>query len=146
MPKNKKNAQNNLLEQLRKDYPDIIFEPGDRYIFHPPNTIFFVADSEDYLLLLHELGHALIGKTDYNQDIELLRIESEAWAKAAELCDTYHLDYDNDRAQDSLDSYRDLLHHNSLCQSCNLNGYQDDAGAYHCPLCGATWRGKYKAE
>lgn len=146
MPKSKKNAQNNLLARLRADYPNLEFLVGERFLFHPPATIYYEVNSDDYLSLLHELGHALIDKTDYNQDIELLQIESAAWAKAKELCAKYHLTFDESYAESRLDSYRDLLHYNSLCPNCGLNGYEDEHQAYHCPLCGASWQGKYQAK
>lgn len=146
MPKSKKNAQNSLLARLRADYPNLEFLAGERFLFHPPATIYYEVNSDDYLSLLHELGHALIDKTDYTQDIELLEIESAAWAKAKELCAKYHLTFDESYAESRLDSYRDLLHYNSLCPNCSLNGYEDEHQTYHCPLCGASWQGKYKAE
>ena len=146
MPKSKKNAQNNLLARLRADYPNLEFLAGERFLFHPPATIYYEVNSDDYLSLLHELGHALIDKTDYTQDIELLQIESAAWAKAKELCAKYHLTFDESYAESRLDSYRDLLHYNSLCPNCSLNGYEDEHQTYHCPLCGASWQSKYKAE
>ena len=146
MPKSKKNAQNSLLTRLRADYPNLEFLAGERFLFHPPATIYYEINSDDYLSLLHELGHALIDKTDYNQDVELLQIESAAWAKAKELCAKYHLTFDESYAESRLDSYRDLLHYNSLCPNCALNGYEDEHQTYHCPLCGASWQGKYQAK
>ena len=79
-------------------------------------------------------------------DIELIEIESRAWAKAKELCATYDVIWDEDYAENHLDSYRDWLHVTSLCHICNLAGYQDDAGLYHCPLCGASWPSRYRPE
>ena len=146
MPKSKKNAQNSLLARLRADYPNLEFLAGERFLFHPPATIYYEVNSDDYLSLLHELGHALIDKTDYNQDVELLQIESAAWDKAKELCAKYHLTFDESYAESRLDSYRDLLHYNSLCPNCALNGYEDEPQTYHCPLCGASWQGKYQAK
>ena len=146
MPKSKKNAQNSLLARLRADYPNLEFLAGERFLFHPPATIYYEVNSDDYLSLLHELGHYLIGQNDYNQDIELLQIESAAWAKAKELCAKYHLTFDESYAESRLDSYRDLLHYNSLCPNCSLNGYEDEHQTYHCPLCGASWQGKYQAK
>ena len=146
MPKSKKNAQNSLLARLRADYPNLEFLAGERFLFHPPATIYYEVNSDDYLSLLHELVHALIDKTDYNQDVELLQIESAAWDKAKELCAKYHLTFDESYAESRLDSYRDLLHYNSLCPNCALNGYEDEHQTYHCPLCGASWQGKYQAK
>ncbi len=139
---------NNLLTRLRTDFPDLVFEPGERFLFHPPRTIHYVKKSPDEysaLLLLHELGHALTGKYDYHQDIELIQIESEAWAKSRELCRKYHVKFDEDFAEANLDSYRDWLHANSLCPNCQINGYQDLDGRYHCPLCNKKWHSKYRA-
>ena len=135
-----------LIKRLASDYPELTIKAGERFQFTPPSTLFYAADAPDdadsQLLLLHELGHYLLGETDYHTDIELLEIEAQAWAKARELCDQYGLEYDADFAEDRLDSYRNYLHYSSLCKNCELAGYQDEAGNYHCPLCGATWRNK----
>ena len=136
-----------LIKKLSSGYPELTITEGSRFQFTPPNTLFYTLDSEyepdeAKLLLLHELGHYLIKESDYHTDIELLEIEARAWAKARELCAKYGVKYDEDFAEDRLDSYRNYLHYASLCKNCQLAGYQDDAGAYHCPLCGATWRNK----
>ena len=136
-----------LISRLTNDFPDLEIKAGDRFQFTPPATLIYAAkidysDGEAKLLLLHELGHYLIGETDYDSDIELLEIEAKAWAKAEDLCTKYGVKYDEDFAEDRLDSYRDYLHHSSLCKVCQLSGYQDGHGLYHCPLCGATWQQK----
>jgi len=127
-----------LVAKLRADYPALTITTGERFQFTPPTTIFYATNGSP-LELLHELGHYLIGKNNYTSDIELIRIESEAWAKAHTLCDTYGVRWDEDFAEDHLDTYRDWLHVVSLCRNCQLAGYQDTSGRYHCPLCGATW-------
>ncbi len=134
----------NLVKKLTSDYPELAITPGDRFQFTPPNHLFYAENhpyspAEAKLLLLHELGHYLINETDYSTDIELLEIEAKAWAKARDLCQKYKIKYDEDFAEDRLDSYRDYLHSASLCKNCNISGYQDNHGAYHCPLCSATW-------
>ena len=138
-------SMQSLIKKLAKDYPEITIEAGDRFQFTPPDYLFYATDTEysdleAQLLLLHELGHYLIGETDYSTDIELLEIEAKAWAKAKELCKKYAIIYDEDFAEDRLDSYRNYLHYASLCKNCQLAGYQDDNGNYHCPLCNANWK------
>lgn len=138
-------SMQSLIKKLAKDYPEITIEAGDRFQFTPPDYLFYATDTEysdleAQLLLLHELGHYLIGETDYSTDIELLEIEAKAWAKAKELCKKYAITYDEDFAEDRLDSYRNYLHYASLCKNCQLAGYQDDNGNYHCPLCNANWK------
>ena len=136
-----------LISKLTSDYPDLQIKAGERFQFTPPTTLFY-AEQTDYsepeaeLLLLHELGHYLLGENDYHSDIELIEIEAKAWAEAEKLCAKYNIEYDEDFAEDRLDSYRDYLHHASLCKVCQLSGYQDEHGLYHCPLCGATWQQK----
>ena len=127
-----------LIAKLRVDYPALVIKTGERTKFTPPNKLFY-ASTATSLELLHELGHYLIKRNDYSSDIELLRIESEAWSKAHELCAQYGVKWDEDFAQDHLDSYRDYLYTVSLCPDCNITGYQDDKGDYHCPLCNKRW-------
>ena len=135
----------NLINQIKASYPPLSIKSGKRFQFSPPNQLFYTdktdySDKEAQLLLLHELGHYLIGETDYSSDIELLEIEAKAWAKARELCEEFGISYDEDFAEDRLDSYRDYLHSSSLCKNCKLTGYQDKSGNYHCPLCGTSWK------
>ncbi len=129
---------NQLVAKLRADYPNLSIRLGDQTKFTPPDQIFYTAAASP-LELLHELGHFLIHQNSYTSDIELVRIEAAAWQQAAQLCPTYGITWDRDFAEDHLDTYRDWLHVVSLCQNCNLAGYQDDTGCYHCPLCGARW-------
>jgi hypothetical protein len=135
-----------LINKIQKSYQDLIFAPADRYQFTPPNTIFYSTDQSEPLLLLHEIGHYLTDHYDYSSDIELLRIESAAWRHAKKLCSEFNIKWDEDFAEDRLDSYRDWLHANSLCPGCQLSGYQDKAGLYHCPLCDHSWHSKYIPE
>ena len=136
---------NSLANKLRKDYPDLTITSGDCFRFSPPATVTYVTDGTA-LELLHELGHYLLEKNIYTSDIELIRIESEAWAKAKELCPKYKVKWDEDFAEDHLDTYRNWLHVVSLCKNCQLAGYQDESGLYHCPLCGTKWESSIPPE
>jgi hypothetical protein len=135
-----------LLKKLQSDHPELLFQKGERFTFHPPNTIFYCTKSErPDLQLLHELGHYLDSDQDYTSDIALLRIESNAWTTAKKLAKKYAIKWDEDFAQAKLDSYRDWLHNVSLCSVCQINGYQSGA-YYHCPLCGKSWQNTLRAE
>ena len=134
-------ADLHLLRQIQADYPTFCFKNGQKFKFSPPNTITLGPPQPNYALLsLHELAHAVLKHKDYIQDIQLLKIESEAWKEAKKLCLKYNINWDEDFAQDQLDSYRDWLHYRSLCPHCKVNGYQSSNGEnYHCPLCGLSW-------
>ena len=134
-----------LIAKIRNDYPALVIESGERAQFTPPNKLFYAPNTTP-LELLHELGHYLTKHHSYNSDIELVRIESEAWEQAHDLCAKYQVKWDDDVAQDHLDTYRDWLHATSLCKNCNLAGYQDAAGLYHCALCGAKWPSRLRPE
>lgn len=135
-----------LINKLQSRYPELSFCAAERYQFTPPQTILYNPAEPEQLLLLHEVGHYLTGHYDYSSDIELLRIESDAWHHAKNLCSDLNITWDEDFAEARLDSYRDWLHANSLCSNCQLSGYQDKTGLYHCPLCAKKWTSKYQPE
>ena len=129
-----------LINRVSTDYPNLNFEQSEVFTFRPPNTILYNSNQEGAeLTLLHELGHYLDEDKDYSSDIALLRIEAKAWRRAESLAEQYNISWDEDFAQAKLDSYRDWLHQASLCPICEINGYQDKAGHYHCPLCSKKW-------
>lgn len=133
-----------LIRRLRADFPGLVFEVGEIFMFRPPNKIFYNPDFEGLpydkiaLLTLHEAAHAVLEHKDYDEDIELLKIETAAWERAKSLCANYVVAWDEDFVQDRLDSYRDWLHLRSLCPVCGVSGYQVGA-SYRCPMCGGLW-------
>ena len=125
-----------LLQQLKKDFPNYRFVHGKKFAFRPPRTIILGAPEPFYgLLTLHELSHAILGHRTFSLDVERLKMESEAWEKARELALRYDIKIDDDFIQDKLDTYRDWLHLKSKCKKCGLTCYQTDDGTYHCPRC-----------
>ncbi len=128
---------NSLLNQLKTDFPSFIFKPGGKkYLFRPPKTIVLGGDEpQAELLLLHELSHALLGHRTFKTDIERLRMESDAWAKAKELAAKYSIPVDENFIEDQLDTYRDWLHAKSKCKKCGLTRFATPDGKYHCPFC-----------
>ncbi len=91
-------------------------------------------------LLLHEIGHALLGHSQYGRDIELLVIERQAWDKAELMSKEYGIMIDPDLIEDTLDTYRDWLHSRSLCPSCASTGLQVASRTYTCPSCHQKWQ------
>ena len=125
-----------LLEKLRADYPNFVFKDGKKFAFKYPRTITIGPEEPfDDLLALHELSHAILGHKSYNEDLERVKMESEAWEKAKKLATKYHVEIDEDLIQDELDTYRDWLHRKSRCPVCGLTRYQTADKLYHCPRC-----------
>ena len=93
------------------------------------------AEGQLAMQLLHEVGHALLKHRDWAIDAERVKMESMAWAKAAELCEKYGVEYEAEFAEEELDSYRNWLYQRSKCRRCGLTRYQTPDGKYHCPQC-----------
>jgi len=129
-------SANSLLNKLSHDHPNLIFRHGKKFAFRPPKTITIGPPCPGHALLtLHELAHALLKHKDYNLDIQRLKIESKTWATTKQLCQKYRIVWNEDFAEDHLDTYRDWLHQKSLCPTCHLTRYQNPSGTYHCPQC-----------
>ncbi len=125
-----------FLEKIEANFPEFRFKSGDKFAFKPPKTIIIGPEEPQMeLLLLHEVSHAILGHRDFSADIERLKMEMEAWEKARELCEQYGVEYDEEKAQDELDTYRDWLHKKSRCPKCGLTRFQTPDGEYHCPRC-----------
>ncbi len=125
-----------LVERARGDFAELRFVAGRKFAFRPPRTVVIGPEEpNDSLLFLHELGHVVSGHYAYRTDVARLRIEAEAWAAARKLAAEYEVEWDEDFAQEQLDSYRDWLHRKSRCPRCGLTRYQTPDGVYHCPKC-----------
>lgn len=124
-----------LLHKIKLSYPDLVLKKGRKFAFKPPRSIFIGPEEpQDDLLLLHEVGHAILGHSDFTIDVDRLKMESAAWKKARELASDFGVEIDEEMIQNQLDTYRDWLHQKSRCPECGLTRYQDKDG-YHCPQC-----------
>lgn len=132
--------------RMRGDFPQFKIREGKKFCFRPPRTIIFERldgggdETEEMykkmvLQLLHELGHGLLGHKDFRLDLERLKMERAAWEKARELCETYHILYDEEFVEDELDTYRDWVHMRATCPKCHSTRFQAAGGDYVCPFC-----------
>jgi Zn finger protein HypA/HybF involved in hydrogenase expression len=132
----------NLLAKLESDFPEFKFKKSDCFLWSPKQkTIFFEDISDNFqIYLIHEIAHAILGHSDYDRDIELVKMESEAWYKAIEIAKKYSINIDENWIQDTLDTYREWLHLRSTCPDCKANGIQKEQKHYQCIACGRNWR------
>ena len=125
-----------LIEKIRTDFPEFRTIYGKKFAWRPPKTIVIgPEEAQDELLLLHELGHAVLGHRDFTTDVGRVKMEVAAWSKARELAERYGVEWDEDVAQGELDTYREWLHRRSRCRKCGLTRYQTPDGVWHCPRC-----------
>ena len=135
-------ATSSLLKKLANDHPQFIFAPGSPARWSPDNhTVYYDADDPQLEWnTLHELAHALLNHTNYTRDIELLKIESQAWEYARDtLAPHYALTIDQTFIDEQIDTYRDWLHTKSTCPHCGSSGVETTRARYTCPHCGSTW-------
>lgn len=89
--------------------------------------------------MLHEVAHASMGHTNYSSDLELLKLEVEAWDEAKKLAADLGQMIDDDHIQDCLDTYRDWLHRRSTCPNCGIVCLQSTSILYRCHNCNTSW-------
>lgn len=135
---------NSLVTKLTADFPELRFASGDDFFWSPAtkNVHYGALDTHrDQLTLLHEVGHALLGHNSFARDIDLVKLERDAWEHVrTELAPRYELTADDDTIEDAIDTYREWLHARSTCPQCSQTGIQADQLAYHCLACGTDWR------
>lgn len=137
-------ANNSLLNQLKKDFPEVTFRAGDCFLWSPKERVVQYCETSDNLeqrqwSLLHEVSHYILGHQSYHSDFELLQLELAAWEQAKKLGKQYHILINQNHIEDCLDTYRDWLHKRSLCPTCGVTGVQSSEQSYNCPNCPAVW-------
>ena len=132
------------LIHIQADFPTIKFSEGNDFMWSPKKKVVFVGkepvDEEGLHYLLHEVGHALLDHQEYGLDIDLLRIETEAWDKAAEIAPRYKIKFNNTYAEEAVRTYKEWLHARSTCPECSRLGLQKTKNTYNCFNCGCSWR------
>lgn len=133
-----------MIEQLKASYPNIKFISGDIHSWSSETRTITYTLSEDSQIdnhsLLHEVAHSLLGHYRYKNDINLIKIEREAWALTKELLSKYAIEINNDHIEDCLDTYRDWIYKRAKCPKCSHVGYQSAKNAYACVFCTVSWK------
>lgn len=135
-----------LLNKIIEDFSDRFnFKEGQIFSWSSADSTIIYSTSKSAAengvwSLLHEIGHAELNHKQYNDDLELLIMEVEAWKQAKEIAKKYYLVIDDEHIQECLDSYRDWLHLRSSCVECRANSFQIDATTYECYNCSTKWK------
>lgn len=131
-----------LITRLSTDYPEVSFTPSDNFRWSATDrTVFIDMDAPHAdVFCLHELSHAILDHHEYSRDIDLVKLERDAWEYAATtLVKKYKITISEDLIQDNLDTYRDWLHARSTCPTCQATGIQSTANEYRCIACKSAW-------
>ena len=131
------------IRKLQRDYPEYHFETANGFWWSATKeTIFYdpTAQNSD-TFTLHELSHALLDHSGYTRDVELLKLERDAWEYArTTLANRYGTTINEEIIQENLDTYREWLHARSRCPKCETTGLQTKDSLYRCLACGHQWR------
>lgn len=130
-----------LIDKLREDFPGVRFEEAEVWRSGDRVVGFVAGDENGELLLLHELAHIVLRHESYTRDVELVRMEMEAWEEVkSTLAPRYGVEFKAELAESQLDTYREWLDKRSRCPKCNYTGWQVNSAKYQCPLCRDEWR------
>lgn len=132
-----------LINKLSKDFPEFKFKPGSEFWWSAKkNTVFYNPEAELCLeYCLHELSHAILGHRGYIYDIDLVKLERDAWSYAkSNLENRFNINLDEEIIQDNLDTYREWLHSRSKCPNCDSTGIETRLQRYKCIACDNKWR------
>jgi len=132
-----------LVNRLASDFPEFSFTQASGFWWSAQHrTIHFDAEhSNAQAFLFHELSHALLDHRHYVYDIDLIKLERDAWNYAQHtLAAQYNDTIGDDVVQDNLDTYREWLHARSTCPDCHTSGLQTKQQTYRCFGCGHEWR------
>ena len=133
-----------LLSKITGQLDKVSFQSSSDFHWDPVDkTIWYVEDVLDsrhgQLLLIHEVGHALLGHQEFNSDIDLLKKEVLAWVEARQIAQTCQIGFDEELVEQCLNTYRQWIDKRSTCPECQQTGYQS-SGTYHCFNCNHRWR------
>ena len=132
-----------LVSVLANDYPQFQFKEAQDFSYQSSSrTISYnpLTNSAE-TLLLHELAHALLNHIDYHFDIELLKMETDAWHYAKTvLAPKYKLKLDLGLVDETLETYRNWIFERSSCPKCGSVGHQKKDNTYTCLECGTVWK------
>jgi len=132
-----------LYNKIFTRYSQFAFVASDISRWSPHENTVYYSDKQslhELVILLHELGHALLDHQGYRQDIELLAMERDAWQKAVERAADFDIAFERDIIEDHLDTYREWLHARSRCPQCQQAGVQQIDLTYRCVLCEQGWQ------
>jgi hypothetical protein len=139
-------AQKNkdFVDRLKADYPQFLFKKGVQEHWSPQTRTITYNPSRQWQelanSLLHELAHAVLGHSTYGSDVELLKLEAQAWELATKIGRKYKVYIDDNHIQNCLDTYRDWLHRRSSCPICSTHVVQKDQKSYQCFNCQTVWQ------
>ncbi|KKR18641.1 MAG: hypothetical protein UU65_C0001G0031 [candidate division CPR2 bacterium GW2011_GWC1_41_48] len=131
-----------MYEDIFKDY---VCVPGKRFAYNSTTeTITYVpkelSHSKGAMALLHEIAHAKLGHKKYRYDLELLKMEQDAWDQAKKDAKNYKILINEEHIEECLHTYRKWVAKRATCPKCETFGLQQNNTLFKCINCEAEWK------
>jgi hypothetical protein len=132
---------------ISKRYPELKFKLSSNFYWDPrtitinyPNPIAYQhSDLSFNTKLLHELSHGILGHSSYSSDLNLIKIESAAWALSFQLPKELSIPASKKVYQKAIYSYLDWMLSRSSCPECKKGGLQYKQTTFFCLNCKNAW-------
>lgn len=130
------------LKEILHEYNCI---PGERFSFSSKNnTITYdpevIESPLGKLSLLHEIAHLKLGHFCYTYDLELFKMEIEAWEETKVLAEKYNIPVNLKYIENCLSSYDKWLTKRATCPRCNSFSLQKSETHFFCVYCESRWK------
>jgi len=119
--------------------------PGEVFSFNANTKIITYVPNElegdnGNVALLHEIAHMKLGHFSYNYDVELLKLEHEAWEETRRLAKEYGIVVNESHIEECLESYDEWLNKRATCPRCGEYALQRDHNTFGCFVCDCYWK------
>lgn len=130
--------------EFLKNFPDQNFIPGRFFMWSPlARSITYdtrrINTANGKIALIHELGHARLGHRVYKYDMELLKMEMDAWDVVRQMAPDFGLAVDEAHISRCIASYDEWLSKRATCPDCSNFSLQKDRNSFGCFACGSKW-------
>lgn len=139
------------METIIKDFPQFEFIPGRFFMWSPhTNSVFYDTrrkkQNDGKIALVHEIGHALLGHRLYRYDMELIKMEMDAWDQVRSLASKYELYIDEKHIARCIATYDAWLTKRATCPDCQNFSLQKARDEYGCFACGSVWQVNWRKD
>ncbi|HEX7260040.1 MAG TPA: hypothetical protein VF272_03885 [Candidatus Saccharimonadia bacterium] len=139
------------MESIKKDFPQFTFVPGNFFMWSPHSKSIHYdtrrkGTNEGKIALVHEVGHALLGHRLYKYDMELIKMEMDAWDMVRRLAPDYNLYIDEEHIARCVATYDAWLTKRATCPDCQNFSLQKGRDEYGCFACGSIWQVNWRKD
>ena len=139
------------MEGIIADFPQFEFISGKFFMWSPHASVVVYdkrrcKQNDGKIALIHEIGHALLGHKLYRYDMELIKMEMDAWDQVRRLAPKYGLSIDEEHIARCIATYDEWLTKRATCPDCQNFSLQKGRDVYGCFACGSVWEVNWRKD